>query len=389
METQRQENASAQSPTAGLDMARLEKELAAMWAGMSEGEDGGGLGVIRACVLNLIVYTPAGDDRSKLDALLEEVYESSPCRSVVIISDPAAEAPSLDAYVSTRCSLSSKGSKQICGEQITIEAMGEAAGRVASAVEPLLVPDVPVFLWWKDIPHYEDKLFERLVGVSDRLLIDSAAFDNPGHDLLRLAKILRGNARRLALSDLNWGRLTPWRSLVAGFWDVAHYRPLLEQIDRVEITFAVPEGGGGQLTAEAILTAGWLASRLGWSVDPAATVFEEASALVGMTAGDGRRIKVELRPGRGASSGVNGLGSLVISSGTAAEFCVELKPGGDRLETITRIGAGEHTVGRLLCFEEQSEGRRLGGELLIHARDRVYEQAVASAGAMLRALGFE
>jgi glucose-6-phosphate dehydrogenase assembly protein OpcA len=66
----------------------------------------------------------------------------------------------------------------VCGEQVTIVAAGAAVDTAASAIEPLVVPDVPVFLWWKDIPHEEDKLFNRLVELTDRVVIDSLVSTN-------------------------------------------------------------------------------------------------------------------------------------------------------------------------------------------------------------------
>ena len=64
------------------------------------------------------------------------------------------------------------------------------------------------------------------------MVIDSASFDNPHYDLTRLAKILGERSGSLNISDLNWGRLTSWRSLVASFWDVADYRAALEDRER-------------------------------------------------------------------------------------------------------------------------------------------------------------
>src|SRR5688500_6489278 len=227
----------------GIDAAALERELNAMWAEMSapgEGDEGGerSAGVVRACALNLVVYAEGAEARAEVDELLSAVVERHPSRAVVLAAERGAAEPRLDAFVSTRCQLSSRGRKRICGEQITVEAAGAAVETASTAVAPLLVPDVPVFLWWKDIPHYDDKLFERLAGMADRVVIDSASFDEPHEDLLRLARLLEGGGLRL--SDLNWGRLTSWRSLVANFWDVSDYRASLEKIENVVIAYDSP-----------------------------------------------------------------------------------------------------------------------------------------------------
>src|SRR5215207_9643118 len=164
----------------GVDVAGLERELASMWRETAQGAgEAEQAGVTRVCVLNLIVYAPGGDGHEGLDALRGEVAEQMPSRALVLVADRAAEAARLDAYASMRCQLGARGRKQVCGEQLTIEASGAAVESVASAVEPLLVPDIPTFLWWQDIPHYEDKLFSRLVALADRVVIDSATFDHP------------------------------------------------------------------------------------------------------------------------------------------------------------------------------------------------------------------
>ena len=133
----------------------------------------------------------------------------------------------MEAYVSTRCRRLGGSGKQVCGEQVTIEAAGAAIETVAIAIAPLLVPDVPVFLWWKDIPHYEDKLFNRMTTMADRVVIDSSCFDHPHEDLQRLSQIIKEHPQFMTASDLNWGRLTAWRTLISSFWDVADYRAIL------------------------------------------------------------------------------------------------------------------------------------------------------------------
>ncbi|HEX7174175.1 MAG TPA: glucose-6-phosphate dehydrogenase assembly protein OpcA [Pyrinomonadaceae bacterium] len=389
METQRHESAVALPTAKGIDVVRLERELTAMWSKATAGEEGKeGPGVMRACVLNLIVYEPLHQEREAIDALLDEVFESNPCRALIIFADANSTEERLDARVSTRCSQSSKGARQICGEQVTIEASGAAVARAGSAVAALLVPDVPVFLWWKDIPHYEDKLFERLVGVADRVVIDSAAFDHPREDLLRLAEVVRANPEYMAASDLCWGRLTPWRSMLASFWDVKDYAPHLRALDRIEITFdSAAAAAGPKISAPALLCAGWLCSRLGWKVVRCVASGEDAPAEVELSAADGRGMRLVFKhAGRGTVE-TSGLRSLALKSEeTGAEFWVELKMGEAKLETATRLGASGRVVGRLTDFPVRSEGEWLSGELALLTRDKVYEQAVAACAEVLKSL---
>ena len=365
----------------GIDAVRLEKELNAMWAEMSAPESGAqAAGVVRACVLNLVVYAAGAEARAEVDELLGAVVERHPCRAIVLAADREAAEARLEAFVSTRCQLSSRGSKRICGEQITIEAAGPAADTASTAVAPLLVPDVPVFLWWKDIPHYDDRLFARLAAMADRVVIDSASFDQPHQDLLRLARLLEGGGLRL--SDLNWGRLTSWRSLVAGFWDVADYRASLAQIERVVVEYDPPDRSRAQLAPKALLALGWIASCLGWEVAPGGTTFADGRASFRLR-GCGREIEAELAA-TGDAAGRDGLvTSLTISTAAGDEFYVVLRLEEGKLETGARLKGGGHSVGRVLAYGARTEGQRLSQELDILTRDEVYERAVAAAARML------
>jgi glucose-6-phosphate dehydrogenase assembly protein OpcA len=339
----------------------------------------------RVCVLNLIVYVAPGEDRAKIDELLGVVTEHAPSRALVLLADRDAAETRLEAYVSTRCQAASRGgAKQVCGEQVTIEASGASVDTVASAIEPLVVPDVPVFLWWKDIPHGEDKLFNRLVELSDRVVIDSLVFDHPHEDMRRLAEIIGARRQYMLASDLNWSRLTSWRNLIASFWDVPDYRPHLDAIDDVIVEYDPPDVASAEIAAQALLIVGWLASALNWQ-PTGEFVREENSSRWVMQAG-GRKLNVEFRAA-GDRQGVDGhIATLTLKAGaTDAEFYVGVNEGWTKLETSARIGEAR-AVGRVVSYEAKSEGERLSRELSILSRDEVYERAVASVGQLIEVL---
>jgi glucose-6-phosphate dehydrogenase assembly protein OpcA len=366
----------------GIDASKLEKELARMWAGMSEPNGAGqSAGVVRACVLNLIVYAATQQDRAEVDELLEAVIGRHPCRAIVIVADRDAAEARLDAYASTRCKLSAPGAKQICGEQITIEAGGPVVDTASTAVTPLLIPDVPVFLWWKDIPDYTDKLFDRLTDIADRVIIDSASFDRPHKDFLRLAEILKGG--ELRLSDINWGRLTSWRSLVAGFWDVSDYRASLGQIEKVRIEYDPPDHAHEEIAPKALLALGWIASCLGWEAEGEGSKADAGVARFNLRAGDGRAILAELVATDDVAGRDGMITSLTISTAAGDEFYVALRWNEAKLETGVRQGGDGHSVGRVLNYGARTEGERLSCELDILTHDRIYEQSVAAAARML------
>jgi glucose-6-phosphate dehydrogenase assembly protein OpcA len=320
-----------------------------------------------------------------LDELLDEVTAHVPSRALVLIADRDSAEARLEAYVSMRCQTESRGgAKKVCGEQVTIVAAGAAVDTAASAIEPLVVPDVPVFLWWKDIPHEEDKLFNRLVELTDRVVIDSLVFDKPHEDMKRLAQIVAGRRQFMLASDLNWGRLTSWRNLIASFWDVPDYRPHLDALDDVIVEYDPPDVATGEIAAQALLVVGWLASALKW--EPTGEFAREGkNARWVMGAGE-RKLNVVLRAAE-ERHGCDGLvATLTLKCGaTNAEFYVGVNEGWTKLETSARIG-GAQTVGRVVSYEAKSEGQRLSRELNILSRDEVYEGAVACVGRLIEVL---
>src|SRR2546423_10135962 len=101
METQA--NTTQVSVAKGIDAARLEKELNAVWAEMSASKgDGQGAGVVRACVLNLIVYVAGEDERAEGGETLETLLQRHPCPAILLVAHPASPEAPLAAPAATR-----------------------------------------------------------------------------------------------------------------------------------------------------------------------------------------------------------------------------------------------------------------------------------------------
>lgn len=379
-------------PAKGVDVDKIEKELASMWSSASDPKDGesnkagsGGAGVTRACALNLIVYTTPTDDRNQLEELLSQVNEQHPGRTLILVADRETKEAGLEAYVSMRCRLMGGAGKQICGEQVTIEARGPMVETAATAVAPLLVPDVPVYVWWKDIPHYDDQLFDRMAQMADRIVIDSAAFDHPYDDLARLTEMIADQSRQLRFSDLNWGRLTSWRTLLASFWDVPAYRPLLDKIDRATIEYRPSSVAPNEIGTTALLLAGWLSARLGWELVANGIRLSEGKAECELRAGD-RQIVLSLVRDQAAERNDRMISSVTVAvEKEAAAFSVALRANGTKLETEARIGT-EHSLGRVLGYETRSDADRVSRELAFLSRDTIYEEAMIRTAQLVESI---
>jgi glucose-6-phosphate dehydrogenase assembly protein OpcA len=268
------------------------------------------------------------------------------------------------------------GNKAVCNEQITFWAGGPALSSAASAIAPLLVPDVPVFLWWKDPPDYKDDLWTDLASMSDRIVVDSEHFSDIVDDFNSLKELVLKKDADVRLTDLNWGRLTTWRSLIAGFWDIPAYRADLDSIEHASIGFNPGSDVRNGSSAKPLLLAGWLASLLGWR-------FEKTDASGDQTCFTfdhlNRKIAFVIAPSMSGPQCKGLVTSLSLTArGGSAEFTVRLSDDARRLTTEARID-GQLTAGRTLSYEARSEGQRLSSELSFLNRDAVYENSVVAA----------
>ena len=370
----------AQAPT--INVEAIERQLTALWQQSSQDEEHGG--VTRASMFNLLVYVPSRTEAGKLDEMLTDITAARPCRAILIVADHDAPEDMLTAEVTSRCTLPSASSKQVCCEQVTITAGAAQVDEVPSAVAPLLLSDLPVYLWWHAEPRLADKaLFRRLVDLSDRVVIDSARFRDPEADLATMAAVLTETPRWTAISDLNWARLTAWRALLAGFYDIADYRPLLHQLKRVTIRYAPPATNSAVIPARALLLGGWLASRLRWRVQTGSAKRTSSSASLDYSVDDNilslefAHTRREIEPGHLT------LVTLETGDDEPVSFTVRRSADGQRIETsVTR--AEEKSSQRVLSYEGLSETELIGKELEILGHDRIYEQAVLAAGEIIK-----
>src|SRR3712207_5198718 len=102
---------------------------------------------LRASVLNLIVVTDE-DSAEDVTRSVSEIAGRYPARAIVLISDPEEAETNLDFRLSAFCNVRGGVGAQVFAEQITIHAEGPPAEHLESLAGPLLVSDLPVFLWY-------------------------------------------------------------------------------------------------------------------------------------------------------------------------------------------------------------------------------------------------
>jgi glucose-6-phosphate dehydrogenase assembly protein OpcA len=135
-----------------------------------------------------------------------------------------------------------------------------------------------------------------------------------------------------------------------------------------------------------LLAAGWLASRLNWTLEEGSVSKEGDTTRYTFKDSQARPVIVEMCALHDEKGGDGMLASLVLTEETdRASFSVALSRDGNRLETKATID-GTHTVGRVLAYEQKSEGQRLSRELSLLARDRIYEQTLMVAAQLTEAV---
>jgi glucose-6-phosphate dehydrogenase assembly protein OpcA len=197
---------------------------------------------LRTSVMTHMAWVPEGwVDPAR--AALSGMAERHPSRTILLLPEPNAGADGIDATVSIECYAVPGVDREVCSEVIELRLRGMRAKAPASIVEPLLISDLPVFLRWRGEPPWGAQELDQLVGVTDRLIVDSTEWDDLPFPYRKLAELFD----RTAVSDIAWARTSRWRALLATLW------PDIANVGTVRVTGT---------RAQALLIAGWLRSRL-------------------------------------------------------------------------------------------------------------------------------
>ena len=237
-----------------VDPQAIEAEFLSIW------RDASGSGYdqssIRLRVLNFVAVGYREDDAGRFDAAMQVLPARHPCRGILALGTGDSER--LDASISARCWRLPTGARHMCSEDVRLTGRRDRAQELASALLGLLVPELPVTVWLMDEPDVDGWIATELLEVADRVFFDSAG----EQDLASAYQQILRAARQFELepSDLGWGRLSPWRELIAQCFDGDRIEQL-GKINAIEIDFAREH-----VPSEALLLAGWLVSRLGLSL---------------------------------------------------------------------------------------------------------------------------
>jgi glucose-6-phosphate dehydrogenase assembly protein OpcA len=194
----------------------------------------------RTSVATHMAWVPPEWTRA-VDRVVRGLGSRIPSRTLLLRPQPDATEDGLDAVIERE---HFDGQARVSAEIVRIRLRGRTAAAPASVVVPLQLPDLPVFLRWRGRPPFRRPQFEDMVGVADRLIVDSAEWG----DRLRPAyRRLSESFDRICISDIAWGRSLGFRAGLAALW------PGIRNVRVLEVRGP---------RADAALLHGWLCSRL-------------------------------------------------------------------------------------------------------------------------------
>ena len=353
------------------DVADIEKQLTRFWREASTDDRA----VVRACTHNLIVACEDDDDLADATNSIARLTEQHPGRALVVSTvDPEGKSetsPGLDAFVSTHCHRAAEG-RLVCSEQVTLKARGDASAMlVPETLLQLLEGNCPVYAWWRRSRFSADPLWSRIAKVADRCIVNSSTADDPLWVLQDLAALATNDGWDCAPGDLAWVRLEAWRQVIAQEFDPEFALALLDGISEVEIEVGGPASKRGTTAAAAYLV-GWLASRLGWSLDEDRGVWRRPG-------GNEVEVRLEAAPVVNARL-VNAVKITAMStSGREVLFVAERTAPGEDVIRLSVDTEGTCPLPYTVKIERQEDAPLLSGELARGSRDPVFLASLDAA----------
>jgi glucose-6-phosphate dehydrogenase assembly protein OpcA len=354
-------------------LGRIEPELAALWRQAAQPRPGETpRAVTRASLWNLVVRVQGEERFIQVKGLIDELSLQVPARVIVLRAEsdaPSSETAPIRAWV--EANWRRQAGHAIGSDEVTLLACGDAVERMSSLVRSLLVTDAPTALLWVGGPRIGLPLpnvpLNGLLGEVDRFIVDSRQLPSDAMllDLHRISEEMPS----LQIADLAWMGVRPLRGLCAALFDPPHDPSVLAVLERARVT----SGVAGTQT-RALLTLGWLASRLGWrdfKSDPQAGDLRRWRA----TRPDAGEVVLELATDLGgANHGVVGL--TLEARGRTWSL--------ERDHTCIDVRAPDQPR-RMQPARSHSDAELLVAALGARGRDRVFPAALASAAHLVGA----
>ncbi|MDQ6824274.1 MAG: glucose-6-phosphate dehydrogenase assembly protein OpcA [Candidatus Eremiobacteraeota bacterium] len=234
-------------------VSQIEDALTKAWRDAARKQD---LPHTHTCSLTLVAWVDDPSDGEGVLHAVSELAAKHPIRAIVLSAAETAPDDTVSARISIGCDDESAGA--ICSEEIVLSGNSHTPELLGSAVRGLLVPDLPVYLWWRSGSPSGNVLFSELSKLADRVVVDSIRFGDGAAALDTLRRLVQRAKPYASVRDLNWQRTEPWRNAVAACFDDLAIAAILPALNRCSITYASSDHSSA--SARSLLMYGWLAS---------------------------------------------------------------------------------------------------------------------------------
>ena len=272
----------------------IETELNRIWAqpNLLVGIDGAQPGrhiAARTSVMNLVVVARQPEVGERAAETIQRLTGRHPSRTLIVLSADPDGPPWLDARIQAHCVLPRADAPETCTELIFMTAGGETGRHLTAVVEPLLIPDRPVTVWWPGEPPLDREPARDLLEVTDRLVVDGSAWQGDGLRRLHQLAGLYDDFDRLSIRDFALVRQSRWREAIASVFDMPDFTPFLGSIRRIAVTYGTHDETGAPGTTNVVKPlyhVAWLASRLRMRVTAPLVPVETRATSVRARPGD-------------------------------------------------------------------------------------------------------
>lgn len=352
-----------------VELSQIEEELEALLGGPEEDQ---APRRTFARALTLAIYCDGSDSPDAMDELVGNIITRYSARAIVIRPEPDAEQAELEAWIRTHCLTRGEGETQICSEQITLNARGDSIKHLHLNVLNLRLGNLPLVIWWRGQPDLENPLFVELLKSGDQVILDSACFSTPTLQLGGLvSKLVKESAGRVPFGDINWARLTPWRELMAQFFDNPDHLQYLNQLSQVQVEYSTAGGGN---PAQAVLLVMWLSTMLNWRSMGGSWEKNGKDRLLKLMDGE-REIQVQILGVDDALARPGWIESVTLQSQAEPKATFQINACGEDCAQ-TRIQIGSRTLERMVSLNIPDEVELVCSEFDASQGDRVYHHAL-------------
>ena len=365
----------------------IERALAGIWAGAAarKADEDEHHVAVRSSVLNLVVVAGRREPAERCAATIAATAGRHRSRSLILSTADVDGPSSLDAWIEALSLATSAGTAQTGAETIHVSAHGETGRHLASIIVPLLVPDLPVALWWPHDPPFRSHRAERLLPIADRLIVDGSSWSGDGLDRLEaMARMAQG--QRLVVADFALLRQARWREALASVYDLPDLRPHLRAVRSITVEYAAPQDGdpaGLTNVVRPIYHVAWLASRLGMGVVLPLERGADGRRTATLRQGD-HSVSIELRPVRSELGEGSTVRVEIVSRLRGAELVGDVAAS-DRAVDVAIHDKGRERVRRTYMAPRLGDVDLLERALEDSAGDSVAGEVLAMAGRLIAA----